>query len=351
MEQFGQIDQDEIWKAIVSRDSAWDGRVFYGVISTGIYCVPSCPSKRPVRSSVRFFSRNEEALAAGFRACKRCKPDSIEEHLQDFSRVMEILETRADEVTSPAEWAATSGLTLNSLRKLTTAMLGLSPREIINHRKMAEFKSAIKEGNGISASQFEAGFGSSSRLYEKASAYLGMTPGQYKEKGRNVKIIYAICETRLGPAIIAGTEKGICSLQFADSAGELIDSLRNDFCQAELIEDHETLSNWIAKLLAYLEGDEKELAIPLDVHATAFRARVWEAIRCIPYGETRSYSKLASEIGKPSAARAVAAACAANPVALVTPCHRVVHEDGTISGYRWGMDRKKVLLSMEKQNA
>ena len=350
MEEFDRFSEDEKWNAVVSRDASWDGRVFYGVTTTGIYCVPSCPSKRPARTSVRFFSGNEDAQAAGFRPCKRCKPEDIAARLREISMVMEVLESMADEITSPSRWASSTGLTLDALRKLTTVHLGLSPRAVINHRKMEAFKSAIRDGNGISSSQFDAGFGSSSRLYEKASIFLGMTPGQYKEKGRNVKIKYAIFDTRLGQAVIAGTEKGICSLQFADNREQLLETLREDFFEAELEENHEALTGWIRMLNTFLDGDGKELPIPLDVHATVFRARVWEAIRRIPYGETRSYSRLAEEIGKPSAARAVASACAANPVALVTPCHRVVHEDGTISGYRWGIHRKKALLSMEKEN-
>ncbi len=349
MENSEHINQNDFWKAVVNRDASWDGRIFYGVTTTGIFCVPSCPSKRPALSSVVFFINKEDAYSSGFRPCKRCKPTEVEARMHEFSRVMAVLDKDADEITSPAQWAASCGLTLESLRKLTTTHLSLSPRDIINHRKMTEFKSAIQNGNGISASQFDAGFGSSSRLYEKASVYLGMTPGQYKKKGKNVKIQYAIFETRLGKAIIARTEKGVCSCQIADTSEELLAMLRKDFSGAELEEDYKALSGWIDMLNDYLDGNGRELPIPMDVHATAFRAKVWEAIRRIPYGETLSYSRLAVEIGRPSAARAVASACAANPVALVTPCHRVVHEDGTISGYRWGMERKKALLTMEKE--
>ncbi len=351
MEQIVPIDEDDIWNAIVARNAEYDGVFCYGVITTGIYCVPSCPSKRPARSSVRIFGNNEDAQAAGFRACKRCKPDEIVERMQKIHEVMSVLERSQNEILSPSQWAASAGLSLDTLRKLTIAYAGLSPRDIIHHKKMNAFKLSIKNGNEISASQYDAGFGSSSRLYEKASTLLGMTPRQYKEKGKNVRIHYAIFETKLGMAIIAGTEKGICSLQFDDSSDTLFDLLQNEFSKAELVNDSETLSCWIKMLNDYLDGNCKKLSIPLDVHTTAFRAKVWEAIRRIPYGETRSYSRLAKEIGEPKAARAVAAACAANPVALVTPCHRVIHEDGKTSGYRWGIKRKKILLSMEKENA
>jgi AraC family transcriptional regulator of adaptative response/methylated-DNA-[protein]-cysteine methyltransferase len=331
MSQLFLPDQNILWEAVLSRDKNWDDTVVYGVKSTGIFCLPSCPSKRPARDSVVFFATNEEARAAGFRPCKRCQPDKAEDRKREFLWVMNLLYDPANEILTASQWAGEAGISLNALRRMTTARLGISPRDILNQRKMTDFRIAIINGDGVSESQYAAGYGSSSRLYEKASVHLGMTPGQYRNKGKNVNINYAIFDTKLGKALIAGTDRGICSLQFGDTSEELRNNLKREFAEAELLENPEVISGWANTLQAYLNGDEKRLAIPLDVHATVFRTKVWEAIRHIPYGETRSYSRLAEEIGKPSAARAVASACAANPVALVTPCHRVVHEDGTIS--------------------
>lgn len=351
MNKILQTDEEEYWNAVLSRNRYWDDRIVFAVKTTGIYCLPSCPSKRPKRDSVKFFGTNEEAEAAGFRPCKRCRPDKAWEREQEFSRVMHILDDFIDELSSAGDWASKAGLTPDVLRRMTLKNAGLSPRDIINQKKISEFKSAIQNGEGVSSSQYSAGYGSSSRLYEKAGAHLGMTPGQYRKKGKDVKIQYAICETSLGMMLIAGTDRGVCSLQFADSREALERRLNDEFSAAELEEKPEALQPWIHIMKAYLEGRQKVLDIPMDVNTTVFRAKVWEAIRRIPYGETRSYSHLAEEIGQPAAARAVASACAANPVALVTPCHRVVHGDGTISGYRWGIERKRELLELEKGNA
>jgi AraC family transcriptional regulator of adaptative response/methylated-DNA-[protein]-cysteine methyltransferase len=261
---------------------------------------------------------------------------------------MAILDNPGNEITSPAQWAHHAGITVDALRRVILTNLGILPREILNQKKITGFRSAIRNGEGVAASQYSAGYGSSSRLYEKAGKYLGMTPGQYRRYGKDMKIKYSVFETRLGLMLIAGTERGVCSIQFGTTRNELIDRLGKEFSAASLEENSEAMSEWIISLQTYLEGRGKELRIPLDTNSTAFRAKVWEAIRAIPYGETKSYTRLAEEIGQPSAARAVASACAANPVALVTPCHRVIHGDGTISGYRWGIERKRKLLSMEK---
>jgi AraC family transcriptional regulator of adaptative response/methylated-DNA-[protein]-cysteine methyltransferase len=295
-----------------------------------------------------FFSTNEAASSAGFRPCKRCQPEKFEERVKEFTRVMGILDQFAGEFPSTGDWAAKAMLTPDELRRMTLKNTGFTPRHILNQKKISDFRSAIQNGEDISSSQYSAGYGSSSRLYEKATARLGMTPGQYKRKGKNVKIHFTIYETRLGMMLIAGTDRGVCSVQFADTRDALVAGLMAEFSAANLEENRELLEPWIHIMEAYLDGRGKQLDIPMDLNTTIFRAKVWEAIRRIPYGETRSYSRLAEEIGQPSAARAVASACAANPVALITPCHRVVHGDGTISGYRWGIERKRELLEMEK---
>jgi AraC family transcriptional regulator of adaptative response/methylated-DNA-[protein]-cysteine methyltransferase len=341
-------DENKLWEAVIARNREWDGQLVFGVKTTGIYCMPSCPSKRPARSSVLFFATNSEAQSAGFLPCKRCQPDKFSERANEFNRIMQILDNTGNEITSPAQWAHKAGISVDTLRRMTLKNLGILPRNILNQKKITGFRSAIQNGEGLTASQYSAGYGSSSRLYEKAGNYLGMTPGQYRRNGKDVKIIYAIFETRLGWMLIAGTERGVCSIQFGASHEELIIRLRQEFSAADLEEKPATMAPWIDVIKTYLDGKSKELRIPLDINSTAFRAKVWEAIREIPYGETRSYARLAEEIGQPSAARAVASACAANPVALATPCHRVIHGDGTISGYRWGMERKKELLSMEE---
>lgn len=340
--------QQKIWEAILARDSQWDGRVYYGVKTTGIYCRPSCPSKRPKREYVEYFRSAIDAERKGYRACKRCQPDVIAEEEAEFHRLMRILEDTTIEINSVQMWANQAGLPVGKLRKVIQQKSGISPRDLIVWKKINLFKRNIQAGELISSSQYAAGFGSSSRLYEKAANTLGMTPGQYKNGGMGMKIVYELLDTPLGKMIMAGTERGVCSVKFGEDGDSLVKELGLEFPQAVIEKQTGELSGWVEQMTHYFTGASRRLDIPLEIQATAFQTKVWAELRKIPFGETRSYSQLAESVGKPSAARAVATACAANPVAIVNPCHRIIHSNGSISGYRWGVERKKALLEMEK---
>ncbi len=349
--QFTNEEIDIFWNAVQTRNRGWDGRVFYGVKTTGIFCRPSCPAKRPDRSSVEFFLSAKDAEKAGFRACKRCHPDHFEvgDNQVEYLRMISLLENYAYEITTVQKWVEFSLLTPSRLRKIIKEFTGISPREYLIKKKMDDFKLGIHTGEDVTSSQFSAGFGSSSRLYEKADSHLGMTPGMYKKGGAGVKIVFVILETPLGKLLVAATKRGVCSIQFGESENKLIDTLKREYPHAEINPHTGELTAWVAKLDQYFSGISTEFNIPMDLHATAFQLQVWHELRKIPFGETKSYSQVAEAIGKPKAARAVAAACAANPVAVLTPCHRVIHNDGSISGYRWGLGRKMALLNLEKR--
>jgi AraC family transcriptional regulator of adaptative response/methylated-DNA-[protein]-cysteine methyltransferase len=301
-----------------------------------------------------FFASREEAIKAGFRACKRCKPDVNAPEEGDsalFQRATRLLEKQMESIDSVQSWAENLDVALSHLRRAVRQVAGISLREYLMNKKVEAFKQGIQSGENVTAALYSAGFGSSSRLYEKAVHRLGMTPGKYKKGGHGEKIVFTIMRTPYGDLMVAATQKGLCSIKFGKTGDDLAVLLRSEFPRAEILPDSGELSPWIQKLQQYFSGICDLLSIPIDVQATAFQLRVWEELRCIPFGETRSYTQVANAIGKPKAVRAVASACAANPVALVTPCHRVIHSDGSISGYRWGTERKQALLEAERTNA
>ncbi len=342
---------EKYWSIITKRSADWDGKLFFGVTSTGIYCRPACPSKRPGKEKVVFFFTAYEARAAGFRPCRRCHPDEIEDKKVVVNGYIEILEQADESISTVADWAERIGISSQKLREIIKEETGLSPRNIIFDRKVRKFRESIQQGESVTSAQLSAGFGSSSRLYEKARDHLGMTPAQYRKGGVGEKIIYSIEKTVLGFLLIAATGSGVCSIKFGESEDILTSNLAGEFSRAEINRNNEELSPYFRQIDAYLTGSQKSVSFPLDIHATTFRMKVWNELKKIPYGQTRSYSQVAQSIGQPRAVRAVASACAANPVAIVTPCHRVVHNDGSISGYRWGVERKKTLIEMEKKNS
>jgi AraC family transcriptional regulator, regulatory protein of adaptative response / methylated-DNA-[protein]-cysteine methyltransferase len=348
MVQINDNDTETNWNAIQMHNKDWDGRLYYGVKSTGIYCKPSCPSKRPTRVSVEFFFTSEDAENAGYRACKRCHPDQVDEEKSAWQKLIQIIDDPTNEVLSVEKWAKMGNISPAQLRRIIMNYVGISPKDYLAAKKVKEFKMSIQKGEDITASQFSAGFGSSSRLYEKAASRLGMTPGKYKKRGKGLKITYAIMDVPLGKLLIAATDKGVCSIQMGDSDVELVNSIKKEFSSAELLPNSGELTPWIDQIHRYFAGSNQNLDIPLELHASTFQIRVWNELRKIPFGETRSYTQVAAAIGQPTAARAVASACASNPVAIVTPCHRVIHSDGSVSGYRWGLEKKKALLMMEK---
>lgn len=345
-------DAETAWAAVQGRDDRFDGRFVYAVRSTGVFCRPSCPSRRPGRGQVAFFADAGAAAAAGFRACKRCDPASPRSpRAAALERVRALIEERLDDRLTLAELARAARLSPAHLQKSFKAALGLSPRDYVRARRAERFKAEVRGGRSVTDALYHAGYGSGSRLYESAPKRLGMTPGAYRNGGRGQRIGYTTAESRYGRLLLAATARGVCAVQLGDSDGALAATLRQEYPEAELRRDDATLRPWLAAILAHLDGRVPRLDLPLDVAASAFQRRVWAALQEIPRGETRSYAQVAASLGAPRAARAVARACAANPIALLVPCHRVVRADGAAGGYRWGAPRKQRLLADEQRRA
>ncbi|NPV75393.1 MAG: bifunctional DNA-binding transcriptional regulator/O6-methylguanine-DNA methyltransferase Ada [Anaerolineae bacterium] len=348
METF--LDENTRWRALESRDARFDGLLYYGVRSTGVYCRPSCPSRRPARPQVIFFSSCDEAETAGFRPCLRCRPGQpLRPHPQvdlvaKACRLIEI----AEAPLSLGELSRQLGVSPFQLHRAFKAVMGVTPRQYSELRRIRQFKDQVRQGGGVATALYEAGYGSSSRLYEKASDWLGMTPASYRNGGKNMEIQYAIVETYLGRMLVAATRRGVCAVSFGEEDDQLKAALRSEYPRAEIRQAEAGLREWVDALLEHLNGQRPRLDLPLDVQATAFQLRVWEELRKIPRGQTRSYSQVAQAIGQPKAVRAVARACASNPAALVNPCHRVLRSDGGLGGYRWGLARKEALLAHER---
>ena len=346
------IEEEVCWQAIKDRDARFNSIVFYGVKTTGIYCKPACPSRRPRRDRVVFFRSYEAAESQGFRACLRCRPreSSIRDsRVEMVFRVCRVIEAESEKSLSLADLAIELGLSPHHLQRTFKSITGITPRQYAAALKLKQFKSLVQDGADVTDAIYAAGYGSSSRLYEKATERLGMTPSSYRRGGKGMNISYTVVDCHLGRMLVAATERGVCSVQFGDKDEELAAALETEYRAASIVRDGAGLENHISAILSHLEGSLPSLDLPLDLQATAFQLLVWEELRRIPYGATRSYAQIAASLGQPSATRAVARACATNPVALVTPCHRVVRSDGSLSGYRWGVERKQALLDREKQ--
>ncbi len=338
------------WRAVLARDRRYDGAFVYAVRSTGIYCRPSCASRKPRRVQVAFFPVPEAAERAGFRACRRCDPGAAspaDPRIPLVRSVCRLIDTRPEAPASLATLSASAATTPHRLLRAFRAVLGLSPRQYRDERRVARFKTQLKEKKRVSPALYEAGYGSTSRVYERAHAQLGMTPATYGRDGAGTRITFAVVPCALGRLLVAATARGICRVAIGDDAPALERELRAEFSAATIARDDDGLRSWVAEITAHLDGRRPHLDLPLDVRATAFQRRVWEALRKIPYGSTRSYSQIARALGNAKATRAVARACATNPVAIVVPCHRVVREDGNLAGYRWGVDRKNAILKQE----
>jgi len=332
----------------MARDARQDGRFVFAVRTTGIYCRPSCPSRRPRRDSVEFFANPQQAEQAGYRACLRCKPTQISSQAQIVIRARKVLD-ESEGVVTLAQLSERTGASPFYLQRLFKRATGMSPREYQAARRMGHVKHGLRKGDDVTTALYEAGYGSPSRLYEKTSQHLGMTPGTYRKGGAGVTVSYAILPSPLGRVLVAATPRGLCAVRFADSATELERELRSEFHAATIVRDDAALQPYVQPLLAGLRGESLTVDLPLDVRATDFQRKVWEALQRIPRGQTRSYREIATEVGDANAFRAVARACATNPVAVVVPCHRVVRGDGDLAGYRWGIERKRKLLAQEKQ--
>lgn len=347
------LTEDDMFNALVERDIRVDGRVFFAITSTGIYCRPVCPARKPLRKNVRFYLTPAAAERAGFRACKRCHPKEAVQNpaMALVERACADIDANACGDLSLAAIAIRIGSSPHHLQRTFKAMLGVSPKAYIAARRIDRFKSSVRNGSDVTSALYDAGYGSSSRLYERANAELGMTPGSYRDGGRDVQIQYTVAQTELGPLLVAGTPNGLCAIRIGQSSEALTQGLQAEFPAAELAEGSADLAAAVERIVAHIDGKSARIDLPLDVRATAFQRRVWEALQAIPSGETRTYGEIAHEIGQPAAFRAVAQACANNPVAIVVPCHRVVRTDGGLGGYRWGIDRKSELLRREREAA
>lgn len=344
--------EEGLWQRVLSKDPTSDGSFVFAVKTTGVYCRPSCPSRRPRRENVSFFPFPGAAERSGFRACLRCHPESAEvrdPQIQVAQKVCRLIENNEEE----NNWTLTSlseklGVSSFHLQRTFKNVMGVSPAQYAEGLRLTKFKSGVRQGLGIADAMYDAGYGSPSRLYENAASNLGMTPATYGKAGKGAKIGYGIADTALGRLLVAATEKGVCSVKLGDSDSQLIADLKTEFAAAEIRNAQKALGSWLQSVVDHLNHKAPHIDLPLDIRYTAFQRLVWEQLRAIPYGETLSYSDVAQSIGQPKAVRAVARACATNPVALVIPCHRVVREDKSLGGYRWGHDRKKQLLDGEK---
>ena len=339
------------WELVLSRDRHSDGAFVYAVRSTGIYCRPSCASRRPRRDQVVFFPLPAAAERAGFRPCLRCKPQqakALDPGVEMIRRACAFLDERPEEPVTLNALAAFVGASPFHLQRTFTRVMGVSPREYHDARRIERFKKELKQKGNVTHAMYEAGFGSSSRLYEGAHSKLGMTPATYRRGGSGVVIRYTVVASPLGRLLVAGTQRGVCRVGMGDSDRFLENDLRSEFPAARISRDDSALRPWSSVLVKHLNGAQPRIDLPLDIRATAFQMRVWETLRKIPLGATRSYAEVARSISRPRAARAVARACATNPVAIVIPCHRVVRGNGAMGGYHWGIKRKEFLLAKEK---
>jgi AraC family transcriptional regulator of adaptative response/methylated-DNA-[protein]-cysteine methyltransferase len=339
-----QLDIENCWQAVCDRDASQDGRFYFAVKSTGVYCKPSCPARRPLRANVTFYPSPDAAAQAGFRACRRCRPTEPD-WVSDACR---FLEQHAAEDVALKDLAARFQLTTFHLQRTFKRKTGLSPREYQAALRARLLKSELRESQSVTDAVYAAGYSAPSRMYEAAAATVAMTPKQYRSGGQDVALRYQIISTRIGWMLVAATQRGVAMVHFADTEAELLAALQAEYPQATLSESSD-LGTWVDLLRQSVEGALPSVAIPLDVQATAFQKQVWKQLQAIPAGQTRSYQQVAAAMGQPSATRAVARACATNPTAIAVPCHRVVRADGGLGGYRWGMGRKRALLDAEKE--
>ena len=347
-----QLDDDACWQAVVERRQSARALFVVAVRTTRIYCRPGCPARMPKRENVEFFASHRQAEAAGYRPCKRCRPrDARRPDLVLVREICRALDAAGDAPPTLAELGRRFGKSPFHLQRTFKAITGVSPRQYGAARRLQRARSSLRSAPDVTAAIYDAGFGSASRLYEQSSHALGMTPARYRRSGAGTAIAYTIASCEFGRMLVAATDRGVASIDFAASDAELETTLRHEFAAAEIRRDDAVLRSAVEAIVAGIAGGEPPHPVPLDVRATAFRIRVWDALRAIPRGETRSYSEIARAIGAPKAVRAVGSACATNPTPIVVPCHRVVREDGSLGGYRYGLDRKRALLDREKKAA
>ena len=364
------VDAQGLWAAVVSRDSGFDGRFVYAVRSTGVYCRPGCPSRRPRQSQAVFFDTSEEAREAGYRACRRCLPDELDADAGLARRVCDYIDgclEAQDGLPRAPELSEAMGVGVARLRRVFRRETGLTPTQYARGRRLERFKALLRDGAKVAPAMYDAGYGSASRLYENAAEQLGMTPASYRKGGAGAVIRYAVVGSALGALLVAGTWVGVCAVKLGDDPEVLVAELEGEFPAATIINvelggvesgeqgadsgDFGGLLDWVGALLEYLDGRRADIGLPLDVQATVFQWRVWRKLQAIPLGETRTYRQLAEELEQPNASRAVGRACATNPVAPIVPCHRALRTDGGLAGYRWGLHRKEALLDLERRQS
>lgn len=343
------LDEQVWWEAVLTKDVRMDGEFYYAVTSTGVYCRPSCPSRLPRRANVQFFANPDAAEQAGYRECRRCRPRT--NLLAPLERLRRYIEEHLDEHPTLEDLAEKAGLSASHLQRKFKAAFGLSPHEFADACRTQKLKSELRNGASVTGAIYEAGYGSSSRVYESTDVNLGMTPATYREGGRGAQIDYGTANSPIGRMLVAATERGVCAIRFGDDDEALEAGLHEEFPAAEIRRNKAAVRRWIDALLHHLRGPDVPLELPLDIRATAFQKKVWGHLRGIPAGGTESYSQVAAAIGEPTAVRAVARACATNPVAIAIPCHRVVRANGGMGGYRWGLERKRKLLKAEVKAA
>ncbi len=339
----------ERWLAVQQRDGSADGRFVYGVKTTGIYCRPSCGSKAARRENVTYFDSPDDAEKAGFRACKRCRPNMpglARERAAMIAEACRMIE-EAEEPPSLEALARAAGVSRFHFHRLFKEATGVTPKAYATAARAEKLRGELAGGSSVTSAIYDAGYNASSRFYEESTSRLGMRPKQYRDGGRDVRIRFAVGECSLGTVLVAATDKGVCAIDFGSDADSLLKQLQDRFPHAELVGGDAEFETLIATVIGYLEMPRGDLDLPLDIRGTAFQHKVWAALRAIPAGQTASYSDIARAIGKPSAVRAVAQACSANRIAVAIPCHRVIRTDGNLAGYRWGVDRKRELISRE----
>lgn len=344
-----KVECDPRWQAIVRRDKAADDTFFYSVRTTGVYCRPSCAARLANPKNVAFHSSYSEAEQAGFRACKRCKPDQAPLRVQQIDRITTIcrLIENSDQLPKLDELARQAGMSKYHFHRLFRQHTGLTPKAYGAYKRAQRIHNTLKESGSVTAAIFDAGFSSNSRFYEQSEALLGMSPSEFRRGGAANELKFAIGDCSLGAILVASSSVGVCAIFLGDCRQELEDELKRRFPSAVLLGGDPEFEKLVAIVVSFVERPSTGLPLPLDIRGTAFQQRVWKALRDIPAGKTVSYAEIAAQLGEPKSTRAVARACGANPIAVAIPCHRVVKSDGQISGYRWGVERKRRLLEKE----
>jgi AraC family transcriptional regulator of adaptative response/methylated-DNA-[protein]-cysteine methyltransferase len=343
-------EMDPRWQALLNRDANHDGRFVFAVKTTGIYCRPTCPSRRPKRVNVSFYETPGLAERAGYRPCKRCHPDGKSIEMRQISAVRKACRLIEESEAAPGldELAAAVDMSTSHFHRQFKRLLGVTPKQYATGKRVKRLQDELESGRPVADAIYESGYGSGSRVYETSAATLGMTPSDYKNAGRGQVIAFTVEKTQLGWLLVAATENGICSIEFGDNKKKLRENFERRFSAANIDFTNKKLQGWVAEIVSFIRTPVHGLRLPLDIQGTAFQRRVWQALQKIPLGATVTYAQVADAIGQPLAHRAVARACGANQLALAVPCHRVVRKDGTMGGYRWGIERKRQLLDREK---